>query len=119
MSLPLHASWISNENYLRNIRFVFYTQDIETWGTWQGHKVVLLSDDGTRKVLLGYLHDSGDLIPEKKEIHIFNCPMDQFLALIGTNRNFDLKIILERQSSSLVMADDFILTRIETIGFGA
>ncbi|WP_437973345.1 hypothetical protein WMF11_31120 [Sorangium sp. So ce295] len=113
MTIPMHLEWIDDRPEVKNIRFVFRTHDMETWGGSEGHQIFV------NDALIGRLADLGDLQPEGREAHVLPYPREKFLNLVGASRNFNLMISLERSAAAPGRADDFVLSRIETVDFTA
>jgi len=89
----------------------FETHDIETWGTWNGHRVLLNGQQ------IGALKDPADVFG-RTEIFRLIIPMKRFLEIIdhsaGLPTKADLQLVLEVQPAHPALADDFVLTRIDT-----
>lgn len=93
------------------VKLFIETHDIETWSAWMGHQVTL---NGTE---IGRLKDPDDTFG-RLEIFELTIPMATYLNLINYMPNqpakAELAIILETQTASPTLADDFVLLRIDT-----
>lgn len=105
MKLPLIKTWINDQS--PEISFVFTTTDVETWGNWEGHQVLV---NGT---LIGRLKDKDDQ-QGHEETFVVTCSREDFLELLGDSDAFTLSIELERRESAPGFSDDFVLRRIAT-----
>ena len=104
-ALPLHKTWINNA--ATNVSFFFTTHDVETWGTWDGHKVSINGNE------IGHLKDPANTYGRNEEFQI-DVPLADFNSYLGGNDNFTLQVELEKQPAMPGLADDFVLTRVET-----
>jgi hypothetical protein len=64
---------------------------------------------------IGKLKDRSDLQHGGLETHVIAIDIPTFKALVGPDKRFDMSIVLERQSAHPGWADDFMLTRIDTL----
>lgn len=105
LALPFHKTWINDE--ASNVSFFFTTHDVETWGTWNGHKVSVNGHE------IGRLKEAASTYGRNEEFQ-FDVPLADFESYLGGNDNFTLQVDLEKQPTMPGLADDFVLTRIET-----
>lgn len=105
LALPLRKQWINEE--AESVAFLLLTHDVETWGQWQGHRV-LIND-----VEIGRIKDSGDTSGQGEQT-VITMKRVAFHKLLGGSDQFTLSVELERQVPSPGLSDDFVLTRIDT-----
>jgi hypothetical protein len=107
LKLPFTKTWIDPS--ATDITFIFYTHDVETWGTWSGHRVSI------NGVEIGRLKDPDD-VQGVSEVFRLAVPRTTLDAALGSEDNFVLAVELDRQPASPGFADDFVLWRMETDG---
>jgi hypothetical protein len=107
LKLPFTKTWIDSS--ATNITFVFYTHDVETWGSWKGHRVSI------NNVEIGRLRDPDDA-QGASEIFKLAVPRTTVETALGGKDNFLLSVELDVQPATPGLADDFVLWRIETDG---
>jgi hypothetical protein len=105
VSLPMRVVWL-DDSHTRTVTFVFKTQDIETWGEWKGHRV-LIGDEP-----VGRLKDPDDQ-NGRHETFRLEVERSLFERLIGPTQSFSLTVALETQPDHPALSDDFLLERIE------
>jgi len=105
LSLPVTKTWVDDQQ--ENVHFVIETTDVETWGSWSGHKV------SVNGVEIGRLKDQDDNAG-KSEIFDISLRRVDFLKLLGGSDSFVLEIELERQAAMPGFSDDFTIRRIST-----
>ncbi len=107
LELPFRKTWIDDS--AQTVTLLIHTTDVETWGAWQGHSVLL---NGTE---VGRLKDASDT---QGGTEIFQLPLARGTldGILSGEDNFLLRVEIERQPSQPGLADDFVLTRIETDG---
>lgn len=105
--LPFVKTWLDPN--ATQIGLQFYTHDIETWGSWSGHRVAI---NGTE---IGRLKDPADT---QGSLEMFSIVVSRtsLEAILNGDDNFILSIELDRQPAHPGLADDFVLTRIESDG---
>jgi hypothetical protein len=107
LKLPFTKTWI-DPNAI-DVTFSFYTHDVETWGTWKGHRVSI------NDVEIGRLKDEND-VQGTSEVFRLVVPRATIDTALAGNDNFLLSVELDVQPSSPGLSDDFVLWRIETDG---
>ncbi|MDJ0514071.1 MAG: hypothetical protein QNJ62_11580 [Methyloceanibacter sp.] len=90
------------------VELIFYTHDIETWGGTGGHAVTI---NGTE---VGRLRDVVNT-QHPTEINTITIDKAVFDNAVGGGDEFRLGIAVRGGT----LADDFVLTRVETRGFAA
>lgn len=107
LELPFKKTWI--DPAAQTVTFLFATTDVETWGDWKGHAVTINGSE------IGRLKDATDAQGPREG---FSIPVrtSSLNALLNGRDEFTLRIELETQTAFPGMADDFIITRIETDG---
>lgn len=110
IALPMHLNWVTDKPEVRNLRFLFRTREIETWGASSGHPVLINGRE------IGRLKDTGDQTPEGYETHVISVSKEELLQWAGPTKNFTVTIQLERGVQP-GLADDFLLVRTETADF--
>lgn len=111
VTFPMQLKWFDPSPQVRKLRWVFRTQDLETWGNANGHAVLVNNTE------IGRLKDKDDGNPEGIDTHTIAVSKADLLALIGPSGKFNLSITLERGPSTGGLADDFVLLRTETVDF--
>jgi len=107
LKLPFTKTWIDSS--ATDITFIFYTHDVETWGTWIGHRVSI------NGVEIGRLKDPDD-VQGASEVFRLVVPRTTLDSALGGKDNFVLTVELEREPAMPGLADDFVLWRIESDG---
>ena len=109
LRLPVSVTWVDMKR--PEVKFFIETHDIETWGTWNGHAVLL---NGTE---IGRLKDPNDTLGRVEQFEI-TIPTAQFASITGYSAGkvatVTLEVVLETQPAQPGFADDFVLTRVET-----
>jgi hypothetical protein len=90
-----------------NVTFIIYTHDVETWGTWSGHRVSI------NNIEIGRLKDPDDQSGSMERFELV-VPRANLENALGGNNTFVFRIELERQPQAQGMADDFVFTRLAT-----
>lgn len=94
-----------------DVRLYFDTHDIETWGDWMGHQVLLNGEE------VGRLKDPADRFGRAETFEVI-IKMADFLRIInyggGMPSKVELQIVLDTQPAHPGLADDFVLMRIDT-----
>ncbi len=115
LALPLTVTLDSDEPGA-DATFHVETHDVETWGPdeWQGHPVRLTGAGGTHE--LGRLKDPDDTSGrvERFRLSIGKAKLEELLG--GRNGSVVLTVEVEKRSATPGIADDFVLTRLETTG---
>jgi hypothetical protein len=109
LDFPITISYLDESG--PTVSFFFETHDIETWGAWKGHQVLLNGAE------IGRLKDPNNTSGRLEQFEI-QMQMSTFIQLVkysaGKPAKADLEIVLDMQSPAPGLADDFVLTRIET-----
>lgn len=105
LALPLRQTWLNE--HAKNVSFFLTTHDIETWGTWSGHRVSINGHE------IGRLKDPTNTSGRDEEFQI-DVTLTDFRTYLGGNDNFILQVDLDKQPTAPGFADDFVLTRIAT-----
>jgi hypothetical protein len=111
LNFPFNGPWFDPAAATIGLRF--HTTDVETWGNWDGHRVLV---NGTE---VGRLKDPDDQFGSAE---LFTLVVDKhtLVQAIGGSNNFVVTVALEHQPAQPGMADDFLFLRFETDGtFGA
>ena len=115
LALPLTVTLDSVESG-GHATFHVETHDVETWGPdeWQGHPVRLTGAGRTHE--LGRLKDPDDTSGrvERFRLSITKAKLEELLG--GRNGSVVLTVEVEKRSATPGIADDFVLTRLETTG---
>jgi hypothetical protein len=106
VSLPMHVVWLDDDADTQYVILVFKTQDVETWGDWNGHRVLI----GGKEI--GQLKDPDDH-DGRYETFKLRVEKSWFEQPLGPARTFVLTIELETQPEHPALSDDFPLGRIE------
>jgi hypothetical protein len=101
----MRVVWL-DDTHARVVTFVFKTRDIETWGDWEGHQVLI----GDQPV--GRLKDPDDQ-DGRHEPFKLDVERSLFERLIGPTQSFSLTVALETQPDHPALSDDFLLEGIE------
>jgi hypothetical protein len=107
LSLPLTKTWL--DPTAKDVVFIFYTHDVETWGHWNGHRVAINDTE------IGRLKDPDDA-QGTNEVFRLSVPVADLNNALGGKDTFLLSIELEVQPATPGLSDDFVLWRIETDG---
>jgi hypothetical protein len=106
VSLPMRVAWLDDDSDTQYVTLVFKTRDIETWGDWKGHRVLI----GGKEI--GRLKDPDDH-DGRYETFKLRVEKSWFEQALGPARTFVLTIELETQPEHPALSDDFLLGRIE------
>lgn len=107
LHLPVTLSW--RDPAAKTLIILVHTHDVETWGDWEGHAVLI---NGTE---VGRLKDPADKM-HGRELFRIDIEPSAFDAAAQGKTHLTLSVLLETQPSAVGMADDFGLRRIETLG---
>jgi len=107
LRLPFQKTWIDGE--AAAVRLIFHTRDVETWAGRRGHKISI------NDVEIGRLSDGGSARGDTEafELTIARPLLDE--ALSGRDQ-FIVAVDLELDPDHPGLADDFVVTRIESDG---
>ncbi|MES1973380.1 MAG: hypothetical protein V4472_13055 [Pseudomonadota bacterium] len=107
LALPFRKTWV--DTAAASVSIFISTTDVETWGTWDGHKVFINTTE------IGRLKDPNDQDGPVERFELSMTPAAFDAALQGRDE-FVLRIVLETQIASPGMSDDFVVTRIGSPG---
>jgi hypothetical protein len=109
LRLPLSITWLDTTK--PEVKILIETHDIETWGKWMGHAVLLNGQE------IGRLKDPDDTLGRLERFEIV-IPMAAFVTITGYSAGktatVTFEIVLETQPALPGFADDFVFTRLET-----
>ena len=106
VSIPMRVVWLDEDARKPEVTLVFTTQGIETWGNWEGHRVLV----GDKEV--GRLRDPDDH-DGRYETFKLSVEKSWFKQVIDPTGTFLLTIVLDTQPEDHALSDDFLLRRIE------
>ena len=110
LQLPVVVTWISDDPSASEVSLWVETHDIETWDPeqWAGHAVLINDTE------IGRLKDPAN-VTGRTEVFKLTIDKTAVRRLIDGSGNATLSVVLERQPQHPILADDFVLTRIETV----
>ncbi|MDF2441472.1 MAG: hypothetical protein JWN98_2456 [Abditibacteriota bacterium] len=98
--------WLNDDAAVSSVILIFKTQDIETWGDWQGHQVLINGHE------IGRLKDPDD-DDGRYETFRLRVPKADFQEWIKPTQTFVLTIRVDTQNEHPGLSDDFLWRRLE------
>jgi hypothetical protein len=103
LALPFKKTWIDPNATV--VKLIIHTTDVETWGNWSGHAVLI------NNIEVGRLKDPTDTMGSIERFEL-SIPVSTMNAALGGKDEFALRVELEIQPAQPGLSDDFVLTRI-------